>query len=84
MAEIEAIENVNRLRLLVHSSGIPLPIAFHTKDKGAEFASKARVRHTVAVLYADKHAFSDGSIGVRVGIARNAKVGVFPYLRRCR
>lgn len=53
LAEIEDVEQFLRLRLVVRDkSGHTIPLAFHTEERGAEFASTTlRPGHTVAVLY---------------------------------
>ncbi|KAK3353830.1 hypothetical protein B0T25DRAFT_545443 [Lasiosphaeria hispida] len=66
MAEIVSIENFVRLRLIVKSGRTNVPIAFYTDDRGAEFASQARVGYTVAVMYANQHPFLDLTTGIRV------------------
>lgn len=65
--EIQSLDHHIRLVLHVHDrDGHKLPIAFYTEDRGTLVRSDCRVGYTVAVLYAQRHNFEDGSRGLRI------------------
>ncbi|KAK0647079.1 hypothetical protein B0T16DRAFT_414663 [Cercophora newfieldiana] len=66
LAEIESMEQFLRLRLIVKSRGIAVPIAFYTDDRGAFVGLQAQVGYTVAIMYAEQHGFLDMTTGIRV------------------
>lgn len=73
--EIQSLDYYSRLVLHVHDrDGHKLPIAFYTEDKGTLVRGDCKAGYTVAVLYARRHNFRDGSWGVRIENIERAKV----------
>ncbi|KAJ9130675.1 hypothetical protein NKR23_g12079 [Pleurostoma richardsiae] len=67
LAEIVDIEQFIRVKLIVRDvAGATVPVAFHTDDRGTEFAhSQLRPGYTIAILYAHQHGFLDFTTGIR-------------------
>ncbi|KAK0274197.1 hypothetical protein LTR35_011706 [Friedmanniomyces endolithicus] len=65
--QIIGVERFIRLSLFVRdTNGAELRIAFHTEQRGSEFAqANLKPGNTVLVLYAHAHRFLDFSIGLR-------------------
>ncbi|KAL8415027.1 hypothetical protein RB594_006018 [Gaeumannomyces avenae] len=68
LAEIIAIQNFLRLRLIVKDgAGHDTAVSFHTPNRGRELdPSCIRKGFTIAVLYAEQHGFLDMSTGIRL------------------
>lgn len=80
LGEIESMDYFARLVLHVHDqAGRTLPIAFYTEDSGALIHGSCRPGYTVAVLYAQRRDFMDGSLGVRVEELARVKVCCCPH-----
>lgn len=83
LGEIVHIEAVWRVRLIVKDkAGHQLPVAFYTETRGREIAaSMLRFGRTVAILYAAKHVFMDGTAGIRHEDLTRLQVNptIYPY-----
>ncbi|PLB49277.1 hypothetical protein P170DRAFT_509858 [Aspergillus steynii IBT 23096] len=78
LVEIVAIERFTRVLLRARDkNNTPVVVAFYTDDKGRTLDTPAlKVGNTVAIMYAARHFFLDGSLGVRV--EEGEMVKVFP------
>ncbi|KAK0267922.1 hypothetical protein LTR91_019983 [Friedmanniomyces endolithicus] len=74
--QIIGVERFIRLSLFVRdTNGAELRIAFHTEQRGSEFAqANLKPGNTVLVLYAHAHRFLDFSIGLRQEELETVKV----------
>ncbi|RYP61730.1 hypothetical protein DL770_009731 [Monosporascus sp. CRB-9-2] len=79
LTEIMDVELFIRVRLIVKDkAGTMVPVAFHTDDRGTEFApSQLRPGYTVAILYAQQHDFLDLTTGIRQEQCDGIKVDLF-------
>ncbi|KAI5857464.1 hypothetical protein GGS23DRAFT_616638 [Durotheca rogersii] len=79
LAEIVDSVRLVRLRVYVRDrAGRTIQIAFHTEDRGETVPPPLVQRgNTVAIFYAQQHAFMDSSLGIRQEELSNIKI--FPY-----
>ncbi|EKM76298.1 hypothetical protein AGABI1DRAFT_122698 [Agaricus bisporus var. burnettii JB137-S8] len=66
---VEITEIVPWLRPMYYAKDIDgqsVFIAFHTDDRSPHIARECKVGDTMAIMYAQSHAFMDGKIGIRV------------------
>ena len=81
LAEIVDIGTLLRLQMDIKDvDGMTVPLFFYTEGRGRELEpSLVRKGHTVAILYAEVHAFAFSEPGVRLEEATNTKVALqFP------
>ena len=76
LGEIVDVEAIFRLRLIVKDKADHrVSIAFHTDERGQELVQALLQKgYTVAILYAEHHAFLDMTEGIRHEVPSNIKV----------
>lgn len=56
------------------TDGATVFIAFHTDDRSPGILQECKVGDTLAIMYANSHAFMDGKVGIRVEADEFVKV----------
>ncbi|KAF1826792.1 uncharacterized protein K489DRAFT_377241 [Dissoconium aciculare CBS 342.82] len=76
LAQITDVNAFMRVGLSVKDQeGVEIPVWFYTEDRGFDYlSSSVREGQTIAILYAERHAFMFDSIGVRVELRDTVKV----------
>lgn len=83
LGEITHVMQIGRIRVEVRDrTGQVFPVAFYL-DTGPPLDVRTfKVGYTIAVLYAKRHQFLDGTIGVREEELDNFKVTAIPFIFR--
>lgn len=74
---VEITEYVPWLRPMYYAKdtdGTTVFIAFHTDDRSPGILQECKVGDTLAIMYANSHAFMDGKVGIRVEADEFVKV----------
>jgi hypothetical protein len=76
LGQITGIDGIMRMSFIVRDkAGVKVPVWFYTKDRGFKIPpSLAKAGNTIAILYAEQHAFMDFSTGIRVESMDHVKV----------
>jgi hypothetical protein len=76
LAEIVDFRTLVRLQMTIRDvEGMTIPLFFHTEGRGSELnPSLVQKGYTVAILYAEFHAFSFWKPGIRLEEPTNIKV----------
>ncbi|KZP21458.1 hypothetical protein FIBSPDRAFT_788285, partial [Athelia psychrophila] len=78
IAEITTILTIFRLRICAKDrDGHEFTVHVHTDDRGAKLAQYCQEGYTLVLLYAQRHYFGDGTLGIR--LEEEASVKVLPY-----
>jgi hypothetical protein len=86
LGQITGVDGFLRMRFIVRDNeGLEVPISFHTGDRGFDISpALTKKGNTIAILYAEQHAFMDFSTGVRVESMNHVKVSLRNTAQPCR
>ena len=78
IAEITTLSKFLRLSIYAKDrDGNEFPIHVHTSDRGVGMSKYCQEGHTIVLMYAERHNFADGTVGIR--LEEGASVKVLPY-----
>jgi len=78
IAEITQLSKFLRLSIYAKDrEGREFPIHVHNEDRGVGMARYCQEGYTIVLMYAERHNFADGTVGIR--LEEGASVKVLPY-----
>ncbi|KZP20941.1 hypothetical protein FIBSPDRAFT_826305 [Athelia psychrophila] len=76
----EITKTAKFIRLSIYAKdrdGVEFPVHVHTDDRGVGMSKYCQEGYTLVLMYAERHYFADGTVGIR--LEEGASVKVLPY-----